>query len=125
MKKPLIILLSVLLTSSVCVSSTPAQADKESQRVDRVKRQVNKIGVDERVEVRLTDSTRVKGRISLIGDNYLVLVDRKTGDSTTLKFAQVKQIRTPLDNPFSDPAVLIGLAVIPAIIVACVLAKGE
>ena len=115
--------LSVLLISLVCVPSTPAQADKESQRVDKVKRQVNKIGVDENVEVRLTDSSRLKGRISVIGDDYFVLVDRKTADATTLNFAQVKQIRTALDNPFSDPAVLMGLALIPAIIVACVLAK--
>lgn len=125
MKRLLKSLFSALLISFVCVTSTPAQADKESQRVDRVKRQVNKIGFDEKVEVRLTDSTRLKGRISLIGEDYLVLVDRKTGDSTTLSFAQVKQIRTSLDNPFSDPAVLMGLAFIPAIIVACLLAKGD
>lgn len=116
-------LLSGLLIALVCVTSTPAQAGQESRRVDKVKQQVNKIGVDENVEVRLTDSSRLKGRISIIGDDYVVLVDRKTGDATTLNFAQVKQIRTSLDNPFSDPAVLIGLAFIPVIIVACVLAK--
>jgi RecB family exonuclease len=125
MKRLLKSLFSALLISLVCVTSTPAQADKESQRVDRVKRQVDKIGVDEKVEVRLTDSTKLKGRIGLIGNDYLVLVDRKTGDSTTLNFAQVKQISTNLDNPFSDPGVLMGLAFIPAIIVACVLAKGD
>ena len=123
MKRFLMISLSVLLISLVCVPSTPAQGGKESQRVEKVKHQVNKIGVDENVEVRLSDSTRLKGRISVIGDDYVVLVDRKTGDATTLKFAQVKQIRTAVDNPFSDPAVLIGLAFIPVIIVACVLAK--
>lgn len=125
MKRLLKSLFSALLISLVCVTSTPAQADKESQRVDRVKQRVNKIGVDEKVEVRLTDSTKLKGRIGLIGNDYLVLVDRKTGDSTTLNFAQVKQISTNLDNPFSDPGVLMGLAFIPAIIVACVLAKGD
>jgi hypothetical protein len=123
MKRFLMIPLSVLLISLVCVSSTPAQAGKESQLVDKVKHQVNKIGVDENVEVRLSDSTKLNGRISVIGDDYFVLVDRKTADATTLNFAQVKQIRTALDNPFSDPAVLIGLAFIPVIIVACVLAK--
>lgn len=112
-----------LIISLVCMTSTPAQADKESQRVDKVKHQVNKIGVDENVEVRLTDSSRLKGWISAIGDDYVVVVDRRTGDATTLNFAQVKQIRTALDNPFSDPAVLVGLALIPAIIVVCVLAK--
>jgi len=123
MKRPLIVLLSALVVSLVCVTSSPAQADSESQRVNRVKHQVNKIGLDENVEVRLSDSTKLKGRISVIGDDYFVLVDRKTADATTLNFAQVKQIRSTLDNPFSDPAVLIGLAFIPAIIVACVLAK--
>ena len=116
-------LFSTLLITLVCVTSTPAQADKESQRVDKVKRQVNKTGVDENVEIRLSDSSKIKGQITVIGDDYFVLVDRKTGDATTLNFAQVKQIRTALDNPFSDPAVLAGLALIPAIIIVCVLAK--
>ena len=105
------------------MTSTPAQADKEFQRVEKVKHQVNRIGVDENVEVRLSDSSKLKGRISIIGEDNLVLVDRKTGDATTITFAQVKQIRTTLDNPFSDPAVLMGLAFIPAIIIICVLAK--
>src|ERR1700730_2930301 len=91
MKRFLMIPLSVLLISLVCVPSTPAQGGKESQRVEKVKHQVNKIGVDENVEVRLSDSTRLKGRISVIGDDYVVLVDRKTEDATTLKFAQVKR----------------------------------
>ena len=123
MKKLLTCLFTTSLISLVCVTSTPAQAGKESQRVDKVKQQVNKIGADENVEVRLTDSSRLKGQISIIGDDYFVLVDRKTGDATTLRFAQVKQIRKVLDNPFSDPAVLVGLAIIPAIIVLSVLAK--
>ena len=116
-------LFSAWLISLVCVTSTPAQADKEFQRVEKVKHQVNRIGVDENVEVRLSDSSKLKGRISIIGEDNLVLVDRKTGDATTITFAQVKQIRTTLDNPFSDPAVLMGLAFIPAIIIICVLAK--
>src|SRR5437773_5512786 len=123
MKRLLKSLFGALLISFVCVASTRAQADKESQRVDKVKHQVSKIGVDENVEARLSNSTKLKGRISVIGDDYFVLVDRKTADTTTLNFAQVKQISTTLDNPFSDPAVLIGLAFIPLIVVACVLAK--
>ena len=123
MKTLLKSLFSAWLISLVCVTSTPAQADKEFQRVEKVKHQVNRIGVDENVEVRLSDSSKLKGRISIIGEDNLVLVDRKTGDATTITFAQVKQIRTTLDNPFSDPAVLMGLACIPAIIIVCVMAK--
>ena len=123
MKQITVGMIAALIISLVCVTSTPGQADKESQRVVKVKQQVNKIGWDENVEVRLTDSSRLKGQVSIIGDEYFVLVDRKTGDATTLRFAQVKQIRRVLDNPFSDPAVLVGLAIIPAIIVLSVLAK--
>ena len=123
MKRLLKSLFSVLLVSFVCVTSTPAQADKESQRIGKVKHQVNRIGFDENVEVRLTDASKLKGRISVISENNFVLVDSKTGDATTITFAQVKQIRTTLDNPFSDPSVLMGLAFIPAIIILCVMAK--
>jgi hypothetical protein len=44
MKRVLRFLLSGLLIALVCVTSTPTQVGKESQRVDKVKQQVNKIG---------------------------------------------------------------------------------
>ena len=118
-------ILAVALISSVCVISAFAQADPDAQRVAKVRKDVNKIGVDERANVRLNDGTVLKGRIKEIGDDYFVLIEKQTADSRQVRFAQVKQVRSVVDNPLSDPSTVLGLALIPAIIVACVMARGH
>jgi hypothetical protein len=104
--------------------SAPAQVDKDVQRVARVKRDVNKIGVDENVDVKLLDGTHLRGRVDEIGDDYFVLIEKKTADTRKVTFAQVKQVGRVVDNPFSDPKVLMGAAFIPIIIGLCIWAKG-
>lgn len=118
-------ILAFVLMSSVCVISAFAQAGPDAQRVAKVKKEVNKIGVDERANVRLTDGTVLKGRIKEIGDDYFVLVEKQTADSRLVRFDQVKQVRSVVDNPLSDPATVLGLALIPAIIVVGVMARGH
>lgn len=125
MKLTLMLIMVVALISFVCVDSAFAQADSDAQRVAKVKRAVNKIGVDEKVNVRLMDGTVLKGRTTEIGDDYFVLIDKQTADPRLVRFAQVKQVRSVVDNPLSDPAAVLGLALIPAIIVACVMARGH
>lgn len=67
-RKPLAFTLATLLISLVCVTSTPAQAGKEFQRVEKVKHRVNKIGPDENAEVRLMDSREAEcGKGSAVG----------------------------------------------------------
>lgn len=116
--------LVAVLSNFLCVMSAPAQVDKDVQRVARVKRDVNKIGVDENVNVKLLDGTQLRGRVDEIGDDYFVLIEKKTADTRKLTFAQVKQIGRVVDNPFSDPKVLMGVAFIPIIIGLCFWAKG-
>jgi len=125
MKLTLVSILAVVLVNVACAVSACAQGDIEVQRVAKVKKDVNKIGVDERVNVRIMDGTVIKGRIKEIGDDYFVLIEKRTADSRMLRFAQVKQVRSVVDNPFSDPAVVLGLALIPVIIVAAVMSRGD
>ena len=125
MKLTLISILAVALVTSMCAVSVCAQADIEAQRVAKVKRDVNRIGVDEKLNVQLMDGTVLKGRVKEIGDEYFVLIEKRTADSRVLRFTQVKQVRSVVDNPFSDPAVVLGLALIPVIIVAAVMSRGD
>ena len=114
----------VTLTISFgCVTSTPAQTDKDAQRLAKVKHAVNKIGIDENARVSL-HGTKLKGRIAEIGEDYSVLVEKKTANSNRISFTQVKQVKPVVDNPLGDPAVVLGLALLPTIIVLAVLAKG-
>lgn len=116
--------LVAVLSNFVCVMSAPAQVDKDAQRVARVKRDVNKIGVDESVNVKLLDDTHLKGRVDEIGDDYFVLIEKKTADTRKVTFAQIKQVGRVIDNPFSNPSTWLGLALIPTIIGFCIWAKG-
>ena len=125
MKGPSLWILVVALAHSAFVTSAPAQIDLDSQRVARIKRNVNKIGVDEKIQVKLLDGTKLKGRIAEIGDDFLVLIENKTGDTRRVTFAQVKQAGQVVDNPFSDPVVWLGVALIPTIIGFAMWAKDK
>ena len=122
-------LLGLALSALSVISSTsmvvPAQSNKVAQRIAKVKRTVNEIGFDEKVNVKLMDGSKVKGRISEIGDDFFVLVESKTADSRRLTFAQVSQIGRVIDNPFSDPKTILGLALIPTIIGFCFWARNK
>jgi hypothetical protein len=123
-RKLLIWILVAALGNLVCVTSASAQVDKDAQRVARVKRDVNKIGFDENVSVKFLDGTHLKGRVNEIGDDYFVLIEKKTADTRKITFAQVKQVGRVADNPFSNPGTWVGLVLIPTIIGFCIWAKG-
>ena len=124
-RKLLTFTLATWLISFGCVTSAPAQTDKDAQRLARVKRAVNKIGIDENVKVTLLEGTKLKGRINEIGSDYFVVVEKKTANSNRISFAQVKQVKSLVDNPLDDPAVVLGLALIPTIIGLSILSKGH
>jgi len=124
-KKFLASMLTVVVVSLGCVTSASAQTDKDAQRLAKLKHAVNRIGIDENAKVSLQDGTKLKGRIVEIGEDYFVLVEKKTANSNRISFAQVKQVKSVVDNPLGDPAVLLGLALIPTIIGLSILAKGH
>ena len=103
----------------------PAQNQSDVQRVAKVQRGVNKIGSDANVKIKFVDGSTAKGRITVIGDTSFVLINKKTTDSITISFAQVKEVRRVGDNPFSDPAMWVGIAMIPAIIGLCFWARNK
>jgi hypothetical protein len=103
----------------------PAQVQADSERIARVKRTVNKIGSDANVNVKFLDGSTAKGRITVIGDSSFVLVNKKTTDSMTIGFAQVKQVSRAGDNALSDRGMWLGIAMIPAIIGLCLWARNK
>ncbi len=117
--------LAALLINLACVISTPAQSGKETERIQKVGRDINRIGIGENVRVKTLDGAKLKGHINEIGEDYVVVADNKTGNVTRVAFAQVKQVKTIEDAPFSDPRVWTGLAFIPVIIAAAFLARGK
>jgi len=119
--------LAMLALTMILIEITPAnaQTNKDVQRLAKVERAVNKIGVDENIKVTLLDGTSLKGHINAIGPDFFVVIEEKTANPQRINFVQVKQVKSIADNPLGDPAVLLGLALIPMILVFSVLAKGN
>ncbi len=125
MKRILAFALVALAINLACATSAPAQANKEVQRAQKVGREISKIGIGEDVWVKTLDGTKLKGHINEIGDDYVVVADNRTGNVTRLRFAEVKQVKTVVEKPFSDPAVWLGITLLPVIFGLAVLAKGK
>src|SRR5712691_3216490 len=124
-KQTLAAVLTGLAIVCACATSAPAQTSKDVQRNQKVGREINKIGIGEKVWVKTLGGTKLKGHINEIGDDYVVVAATKTGNVTRLRFAQVKQVKTVAEKPFSDPAVWLGITLLPVIIVLAVLAKDK
>jgi hypothetical protein len=125
MKKLLIPIVSALIINLSVATIVPGQTQADAERIAKVKRTVNKIGSDVNVNVKFLDGSTAKGRVTIIGDTSFVLVNKKTTDSMTIGFAQVKQVGRVGDNAFSDPGMWVGLAMIPAIIGLCLWARNK
>ena len=125
MRGLLIWILVVALIHLTFVTSAPAQVNRDAERIAKVKRNVNKVGFDEKIQVKLLNGTKLKGRITVIGDEFFVLTENKTGDTRKVTFAEVKQAGSVVDNPFNDPATWLGLALLPTIIGFVIWAKDK
>ena len=64
MKRTLAFVLVALAINFACATSAPAQSNKDVLRIDKLRKDVEKIGFDERVEVKLNDGTKLKGRVT-------------------------------------------------------------
>jgi len=83
--------LAALVISFACATSAPAQSNKDIMRVGKLRKDVEKIGFDERVEVKLNDGTKLKGRITGIADDQFVIADQK-GAATTIPYSNTRRV---------------------------------
>jgi hypothetical protein len=125
MRRLVISIVSALMINFSVAPTVPGQTPADVARIGRVKQTVNKIGSDANVNVKFLDGSSAKGRITIIGDDSFVLVNKKTTDSMTIAFAQVKQVGRVGESALSDPAMWLGLAMIPAIIGLCLWARNK
>jgi preprotein translocase subunit SecF len=83
--------LVALAINFACSTSTPAQSNEDAARIDKLRRDVEKIGFDERVEVKLNDGTKLKGRITGIADDQFVMTDQK-GAAAKVPYSNIKRV---------------------------------
>ena len=92
--KPLIALLLIFGIACPSVYATP---DPDQKHINKIKKKVNKcIEKGSRVSMETYDDRKLQGKISEAGVDTFVLTNE--GRSTTLGYAEIKKIKSPLDQ---------------------------
>jgi hypothetical protein len=97
-KKVLSLTLVALLLNLFGVGTVRAGAQVVEQtrpNVERVKENVRRLGIGDatRLQLKLWDGRSVKGYLREAGEDDFTVVDVKTGAVTTVKYAEVRQVK--------------------------------
>jgi hypothetical protein len=126
-KKLLALGIAALVLNLVCVTSAPAKpgADKDAQFVAKVKTAILKLGTGPAalVELKLRDGTKLKGYVTEAGDDRLVVIDEKSGASTDVPYAQVKQVKGNNLSTGVKIAIVVGIILVVATILGTKFAR--
>jgi len=89
---------SVVFAGQAGPTSGPTQIQtQETPQAAKVKAEVRKRGIGEksRVKAKLANQAEVKGYISKIEEASFAVTDKKTGQTTTMLYADVQKIQGP------------------------------
>lgn len=112
MLKKFLSLVSIGLILNLAFYTTKAntvESGKEAKFAEKVKLNIAKLGIgkDSKVQVKLKDGTKLKGFVSEINDEYFAVTNEKDGQSTTIPYSQVKQVKGR--NNLSDVTITIAI----------------
>ena len=112
------LLIGILGTAPV---SAQSRAGTDSQQADKIKAKVTRLGTGKqaRVEVKLRDTTKLKGYIGQIAEDHFTLIDPKHGTVTTITYGQVEKIKDR--NHDWVTAALLGAGTIGGLLIVVVL----
>ena len=93
-RKVLTLTLTLLLINVAAAGTAHAGAAQDSTAgaAEKVKAEVGRLGAGTRVEVRLTDGTKLKGQIGEADEEGFTLLDSK-GGRTRVTYAQVASVK--------------------------------
>jgi hypothetical protein len=100
--------------------------EKETRFAEKVKAGISKLGTgaEARIEVKLRDKTKLKGYVSEAGEDSFVIVDEKTGATSTVTYVQVKQVKGNNLSTAAEIAIGVGVILLPIVIVLLLVSKS-
>ena len=103
-----------------------AKEEKETRLAEKVKEGISKLGtgVEARVEVKLRNKTKLKGYVSKVSEDSFVIVDEKTGTTSTVSYAQVKQVKGKNLSTAAEIAIGVGVILLPIVIVVLLVSQS-
>src|SRR5262249_53500231 len=124
-KSVTVVLIAALVNICAVFASAKTTAEKEAQRVAKIKPALQKLGVGEkaRVNVKLKDDTKLEGDVSEAGEESFAVTNPETGATTTLTYPQVGQVKG--HNLSTGAKIGIGVGVAIAIAVIVVFATNQ
>ena len=127
LKKVLSVMLVGFLFSGAGVRLAYAgpKEEKETRFAAKVKEGISKLGIGEqaRIEVKLRDKTKLKGYVSEAGQDSFVLVNEKTNATSTVSYAQVKQVKGNNLSTAAEIALGIGVILLPIALVVFLISQ--
>lgn len=118
---------SVAVGQALPATSSPQDQSQESSQIDKVRAEVQKRGTGEKSRVRVTRTSgqELKGYISNIGQSSFTVTNKKTGQATTIPYADTRNVRGPgLSRGVKiGIGVGIGIGVTAAVVAAVVCGK--
>lgn len=120
-----IVLTVLLLNLSVVNVLANSNTEKEIKHGEKVKEGIRKLGTGEAsiVKIKLRDKTKVEGYVSEINEDTLVVINSKTGVSTSVAYPNVKQIQG--NNLSTKTKILIGAGIAAVILIVVLAANGN
>jgi hypothetical protein len=108
----------ILIGLMVCLVSggqalAIASSKDQTPSVEKIKARIAKRGVGEkaRVEIKLRDGKTIKGYISSAGQDDFRLTDRTTGQTTTIAYGDVVEVKKPGLSKLTKIAIFAGIGV--------------
>lgn len=103
-------------------TGTPQNQPQQRPQVDKVRAELQKRGTGEKAQVRvtLTSGSEVKGYISTIQESSFTVTNKKTGQVTTISYADTRNVRGPGLSKGAKIGIVvaIGIGVTAAVIAA-------
>lgn len=117
-------LLNVTGVSSAYAAS---KEEKAARFAGKVKKGISKLGTgaEARIEVKLRDKTKLKGYVGEAGEDSFVIVDEKTGATSTVTYSQVKQVKGNNLSKGAEIALGVGVILLPIVIVLILVSSGD
>ena len=101
----------IFSVSTAPMTLAKSKEEKAAEFTSKVKTGIAKLGVgpDARIEVKLRDKTKLKGYVSQISDESLVVADAKTGATTEVPYPNVASVTGK--NLSTGAKIAIGVAI--------------
>ncbi|MEP6718759.1 MAG: hypothetical protein ABJB21_06445 [bacterium] len=105
-----------VLAGSFGLQAAFGQSATFDAKASKARAKVENLGNNARVEVKLRDTTKIKGRISAITPESFTVTDAKTGITNTVSYAEVDEVKKAGGGLSTKGWVIIGASAVGAVV---------